>query len=157
MPLNKQEDNSSYIKNFALVMENKRKHLEFIQLTIIRMNVNSFLLKGWAITLVAALFALAAKDANPRYVMISYLVIPSFWILDGYFISIERRYRDLYDLVTKKDEVDIDYDMDHRKFAKEDRTWISRIFSSTPFIFYGTSIITTLIVMYLLNSPHNGK
>jgi len=30
------------------------------------MNVNSFLLKGWAITLVAALFALAAKDANPQ-------------------------------------------------------------------------------------------
>jgi len=132
-------------------MENKRKHLEFIQLTIIRMNINSFLLKGWTITLVAALFALAAKDSNSSYVMICYIVIPSFWILDGYFISIERRYRDLYDEVAKKDERDINYDMNHRRFAKNDRTWASGIFSSTLAIFYFVSIVTTLIVMYLLN------
>ena len=45
-------------------MENKRKHLEFIQSVIARMNSNSFLIKGWSITLVSALFALAAKDSN---------------------------------------------------------------------------------------------
>ena len=44
--------------------ENKIKHLEFIQLTIIRMNVNSFLVKGWLITLVAAVFVLSQKDTN---------------------------------------------------------------------------------------------
>ena len=31
--------------------ENKRKHLEFIQQVITRMNANSFLIKGWAVTL----------------------------------------------------------------------------------------------------------
>ena len=36
-------------------------------------NVNSFLLKGWAVTLISALFALAAKDANIRYVFITYI------------------------------------------------------------------------------------
>ena len=45
-------------------MENKQKHLEFIQTTINRIAGNCFLLKGWAITLVAALFALSAKDAG---------------------------------------------------------------------------------------------
>ena len=134
-----------------LNMENKRKHLEFLQLTITRMNVNSFLLKGWTITLIAALFALAAKDANIRYVMIAYIVIPAFWILDGYFIAIERRYRDLYNEVAKKKEEEIDYNMNHAKFDKGDRTWVSGIFSSTLLIFYGTSSVTTLIVMYFLN------
>ena len=131
-------------------MENKRKHLEFLQLTITRMNMNSFLIKGWTITLVAALFALAAKDANTNYVMITYIVIPSFWILDGYFLSIERRYRDLYNDVAKKDESNIDFEMNHAKFNKGDRTWISGIISSTLLIFYCISFVTTLLVMYFL-------
>jgi hypothetical protein len=46
-------------------MENKRKHLEMIQGVINRMARNLFFLKGWTTTLIAALFALAAKDANP--------------------------------------------------------------------------------------------
>ena len=41
-------------------MEKKLKHLEFIQNVILRMNNNSFLIKGWAITLISALFALAS-------------------------------------------------------------------------------------------------
>ncbi len=45
-------------------MERKIKHLEFIQIVISRMNSNSFLIKGWTITLMSALFALAAKDTN---------------------------------------------------------------------------------------------
>ena len=32
--------------------ENKLKHLEFIQNIITRMNSNSFVIKGWSITLV---------------------------------------------------------------------------------------------------------
>lgn len=43
-------------------MENKQKHLEFIQMAINRMASNLFLLKGWTVALIAALFALAAKD-----------------------------------------------------------------------------------------------
>lgn len=42
-------------------MEKKLKHLDFLQLVITRMNVNSFFLKGWSVTLVAALFAFATK------------------------------------------------------------------------------------------------
>ena len=49
-------------------MEQKMKHLEFIQNVITRMNSNSFLIKGWAITLVSALFALAANGSNIHYV-----------------------------------------------------------------------------------------
>ena len=34
-------------------MENKRAHLEMIQAVITRMAGNSFLIKGWSVTLVA--------------------------------------------------------------------------------------------------------
>lgn len=130
--------------------ENKIKHLEFIQLTITRMNVNSFLLKGWTVTLVSALFVLSGKDANINYVLISYIVIPVFWILDGFYIGVERQYRELYNDVAKKKEIDIDFDMNAKKFAKGNKSWLGGIFSMTLLIFYGVCILTTLIVMYLI-------
>ena len=133
-------------------MEAKLKHLEFIQNVITRMNYNSFLIKGWTITLVSALFALAAKDANINYVLISYIVIPVFWVLDGFYISRERQYRDLYRDIAKKPENEIDFNMDASGYNKENRTWIDGIFSKTLWPFYGVSIIATLIVMFLIKN-----
>lgn len=131
-------------------MEKKLKHLEFIQNVISRMNTNSFFIKGWTITLISALFALASKDANINYVLISYLIIPIFWILDGFFISIERQYRALYKKVTLQSEDIIDFSMEISQFNDKDRTWLRGIFSNTITLFYGISLIATLFVMYLL-------
>jgi len=131
-------------------MESKLKHLEFIQNVITRMNANSFLIKGWSITLISALFALAAKDANINYVLISYVVFPIFWILDGFFISTERQYRDLYKEVTLKSNEEIDFKMDASEYKTGKNTWVSGIFSKTLIPFYSISIVTTLIVMFLI-------
>lgn len=131
-------------------MENKRKHLEFIQNVITRMNSNSFLIKGWTITLVSALFALAAKDANVNYVLVSYIAIPVFWVLDGFYISQERQYRALYSDVASQDEENIDFNMNASGYCKGNRTWLAGTFSNTLKLFYGISIATTLIVMFLI-------
>ena len=100
--------------------EKKLKHLEFIQNVITRMNTNSFLLKGWAVTLISAVFALAAKDANLEYILVTYIAIPTFWLLDGFFISIERQYRKLYDDVRVCAEEDVNFDMNAKKYNNED-------------------------------------
>ena len=120
------------------------------------MNSNSFLIKGWAITLVSALFALAAKDANIDYVLISYVVIPVFWFLDGFFIATERQYRALYNEVRKKEESAIDFDMNASKFNSGKNTWLSGVFSKTLAPYYGVSILATLIVMLLIKGCTNG-
>lgn len=114
------------------------------------MNSNSFLIKGWTITLVSALFALASKDANVNYVLVSYIAIPVFWVLDGFYISQERQYRDLYAEVAAKDEANIDFSMDASGYCKDDRTWLAGIFSQTLIPFYGISVATTLVVMFLI-------
>lgn len=129
--------------------ENKLKHLEFIQNVITRMNTNSFLLKGWSTTLISALFALAAKDANLHYVLISYFVIPMFWILDGFFISNERQYRSLYEKVAEKREDQIDFNMNASVYNSGKNSWLCGIFSTTLLLFYGILISTTLLVMFL--------
>lgn len=132
-------------------MENKIKHLEFIQNIITRMNSNSFILKGWTITLVSALFALAANDTNMNYVLVSYIAIPIFWILDGFYISQERQYRDLYADVAKKTQNEIDFSLDATEYNKGKNNWISGILSKTLIPFYGISIVATLIVMFIIN------
>jgi hypothetical protein len=131
-------------------MESKIKHLEFIQSVISRMAGNSFLLKGWSVTLVAALFALAAKDADKGYIIVAYFPVIVFWLLDGYFLSMERRYRGLYDEVRIKKEDQIDFSMDTTKFNEGRNTWSQSFFSTTLRLFYLSMIALMLVIMYLV-------
>ena len=129
-------------------MENKRKHLEFIQAAINRMAGNLFYLKGWTITLVSALFAISAKDAHPEYMYIAYLVVFIFWILDGYFLSRERMFRCLYEDVRKLQEEEIDFSMNTSKYGIYKRnSWISSMGSVSLLWFYPSLIIGMLVVM----------
>jgi len=140
-------------------MENKRKHLEFIQAAVNRMASNLFLLKGWTVTLIAALFALAAKDAKPVYFAIAYFPPFMFWVLDGYFLSQERRFRSLYDHVRKLPESEIDFSMNTEPYKKLPRNgWWASIFSRTLLIYYGTLIATMVFIMKLLliTMPQHG-
>ncbi len=133
-------------------MENKRQHLEFIQGVINRMAGNLFYLRGWAITLIAALFALSVKDANQAHILIAYFLVFIFWILDGYFLSQERLFRDLYDDVRKLNEKDIDFSMDTKKYEKNPRnTWLCSIFSSTLLWFYLSLTAVMILIMFLIN------
>lgn len=130
---------------------NKHKHLEFVQAAVNRMAGNLFLLKGWSITLIAALFALAAKDANKSYVLIAYFPLLIFWCLDGYFLSQERRFRALYDHVRKMKEADIDFSMDTRPFGNDpSNSWQGAILSRTLVIYYAGLAIVMLILMYMV-------
>jgi uncharacterized membrane protein len=65
-------------------MENKLKHLEFIQMNINRMSKNSFLLKGWSLTLIVALFAVTNNNVNNKWVIIAFYLILIFWFLDSW-------------------------------------------------------------------------
>jgi hypothetical protein len=131
-------------------MENKIKHLEFIQNVITRMNSNSFLIKGWTITIVSAFFALAAKDANINFVRISFIPLLIFWTLDGFYISQERQYRALYEKVVETQEVNINFKMNASEFNNNNRTWLSGLLSKTLIPFYGISILITFGVKYLI-------
>jgi hypothetical protein len=130
--------------------EDKRKHLEFIQNVITRMSSNSFYIKGWTVTFVTALFALAAKDANPKYVLISYFAIPILWILDGFYLSQERQYRSLYDV--QRVAAATDYSMDASVQNTGRNTWVACVFSRTLLLLYLSIIGISLIVMWGMDS-----
>lgn len=134
-------------------MENKRKHLEFIQNTISRMSGNLFFLRGWTITLITGLFALSAsKGTYDGYILLAYFLLAIFWILDGYFLAQERRYRCLYDEVRKLDENKIDFSMKTRKYQSEWRnTWFGSMLSATLLWFYIPLALAMLVVLQLIN------
>lgn len=136
-----------YMTNDTL---NKHKHLDFIQAAINRMAGNLFLLKTWSVTLVAALFALSAKDANKHYILIAYFPLFIFWALDGYFLCQERRFRALFDYVRTLKEENIDFSMNTEPYAASPgNTWKDALASNTLMTYYGglTSIMICLMVV----------
>ncbi|MCX7085843.1 MAG: hypothetical protein NTY69_09940 [Methylococcales bacterium] len=136
-------------------MESKLKHLEMIQYVINRLAGNSFLLKGWSVTLTSALFALAAKDSNPFFIYLAYFPCVSFWFLDGYFLHQERLYRKLYQSVSKKQPREIDFSMNATMFENEVDSWQSTCFSLTLSIFHGSVLGTIIIIMLIVETIGN--
>lgn len=130
--------------------ENKLKHLEMIQGIINRMASNSFALKGWAVTLVAGIFALASKDTDKIYFLIAYAPIAFFWFLDSFYLLQERLFRSLYGKVRQLPENGIDFDMNTKRdeFKSEKNTFNACLFSITEAGFYiPLAIVSTGIII----------
>jgi uncharacterized membrane protein len=132
-------------------MERQVAHLQMIQAVITRMAGNSFLIKGWSVTLVAALFALSAASTNECFVLLAYFPAFMFWSLDAYFLRQERLFRELYNHVLRGLEgAPEDFSMDTRAFEKEvDTTWCVA-WSQTLRLFHGTITATIVVVMVIM-------
>lgn len=131
-------------------MENKRCHLQMLQTVIARMASNSFLLKGWSVTLVSALFALAADKSNPCFVYLAYFPVLMFWVLDGFFLQQDRLFRKLYDHVRALSEENIDFSMETKPLSCEVENWLYSCLSSTLLTFHGTVLSCITLVMLIL-------
>lgn len=130
-------------------MENKRAHLEMIQGVVNRLAHDSFLLKGWSVVLVSALFALAAGKANQYFIYLAYMPAIAFWILDGHSLWQERRFRALYDKVRTVNEDNIDFSMDRSELDNEPRWWPDAMLSKTLLVFHGTVMSSIVVVMVI--------
>lgn len=114
------------------------------------MSANSFMLKGWAVTLVAGIFALSSKDSNSMYVLLAYAPVILFWFLDAYYLMIERQYKNLYDLSTDKAAIEIDFKIKRPKASTKNKTcYLQCLFSITEFWFYLPMAILIAIIFIL--------
>ena len=118
-------------------LNNKVPYLKMIQDIISRMSSNSFMLKGWAVTLVAGVFALSAKGSDSLFFLITYVPVILFWFLDSYYLQLERRYRMLYIRATGMKEEKIKFDLKAPKPNGSDKTtYIQSLTSHTELGFY---------------------
>jgi len=132
-------------------VENKLKHMEMIQNIINRMASNSFLIKGWCVTLVAAVFALSARDSNTSFIAVAFFPTLIFWILDAYFLQQERLFRKLYDKVRTSDENSIDFSMNTAPFMADTASWPRVAVSQTLVLFYSAIIIAIVIAVLIVS------
>lgn len=132
-------------------MEKKLKHLGMIQAVINRMANNSFMLKGWTVTLVAGIFALASKDADKMYFLIAYIPLIIFWGLDSYYLLQERLYRSLYDKVRVQEDCEIDFSLKAttKEFKNPKNTYCDCVTSTTELWFYLPLALVCTGVIYL--------
>src|SRR5438309_1775864 len=133
--------------------EQKLKHLEMIQAVVSRLAGNSFSIKGWSITLVSALFALAAKDANVRYAALALLPALCFWGLDAYYLRQERLYRKLYEAVrtapAQSDPPTLpdSFSMKTTPFISQVGSWARTVVSKTIFWLHAPIVAAVVAVM----------
>jgi hypothetical protein len=78
-------------------MRTDTKDLDFIQAIITRLAGNSFQMKSWNIALGSAVIGIAsAKDSHPNVAVLAFVPCCAIWALDGYYLGLERLYRNLY-------------------------------------------------------------
>jgi len=118
-----------------------------IQAIISRLSKNSFLLKGWSVTLVSALLALATVNLHKEFIYLAYFPGLAFWLLDGFYLRQERLFRRLYERVRLLDDSQIDFSMNTQLVENEVCSWWELVRSRTLAIFYGSEMLAIIIVM----------
>ena len=123
------------------------KEIDIVQDIIKRMAFNSFMIKGWAITLVVVTLVLKGAEYQ---VWIAFIPLLVFWFLDAYFLWQERMYRRLYEWIIKNRLKTDEYlfDMNAYRFKDEVQSRFRIMFSITLGWFYGS--IAILIIIYAL-------
>lgn len=139
--------------NGGTTAEDKRKHLELIQGVINRMASNSFLFKGWSITIIAGLSAFAANGSNTKFMLVPIVSTLLFWSVDAYYLMLERAFIRTYNNVAKMKPEQIDYSLTP---AEEDRSlsaW-AKVFLGRPVLvlFYSTVIVMLIVLLLVLNN-----
>ncbi len=126
------------------------KEIDLIQSCINRMAGNSFLLKGWLVSVIAIIMTIG-KDGTSKAVIITTAAIVtfSFWYLDAIFLRNERLYRAMYKWVLEKrakGDRELQYDLDPRRFNGEVDSVGKIMRSNTLKFFYGMVLLLIVLV-----------
>lgn len=126
-------------------MEILHKEIDIIQNCINRMASNSFLIKGWFITLILGFITFGYEKLNFIILIIISLVISVLcWISDTFFLQLERKYRRKYNWVieNRNSNSNFLYNLN----PNESGMWLPN--SSTKFEFWEVFFSKTLIFLY---------
>lgn len=79
------------------------KEIDLIQGVINRMARNSFMIKGWSLTVVGIASSLNLTSEKSAFLCVGIPVVCIFfWVLDAFYLRTERKYRALYNDVVDK-------------------------------------------------------
>ena len=89
-----------------LLMDSMRvKYLAMIQSVITRMAANQFTVRKWSVGLGTAIIGWAVSgEGETKRAIVAVLPAAAFWIMDGYYLDLERRFRALFDAERVKND-----------------------------------------------------
>ena len=131
------------------------KEIEIVQSCITRMAHNSFMIKGWLLSIIAGVFALLPEEFDGKAVIVMLLLLTiSFWYLDGYFLHMERLYRQKYSWIIENRRIDnFEYAFDLN--PHNESMWLAGvqkgnilkvITSKTLLVFYGPLFVIVILI-----------
>lgn len=103
----------------SVTSEERMKHLEMIQGVIGRLSTNSFFVKGWSVTLAAALFAFAVENEQWVFSALGAFAALVFWLLDAYYLRHERLFRELYNDARLSSSTSREFSMDTSSYSEK--------------------------------------
>lgn len=133
-------------------MDSLPKEIDLIQDVIKRMSNNSFLIKGWYVTIISGLLAFS-KDILNTNVPYLIMLLPTllFWYLDSFYLRQEALFRKLYEWVIverSKGNSDYLYDLNARKrFHSSTKGILKTMFSNTLTVFYFFPLLILLLMI----------
>lgn len=122
------------------------KEIDLAQDIIRRMASNSFMIKGWTVTLIVV--ALLLQGQARAHAFLAFIPLLVFWGLDAYFLRQERLYRELYTWIVQSRPTCDDYLFDLRttRFADTVDSVPAVMVSPTLGWFYGALFV--LVICY---------
>lgn len=137
----------------AVDRSDHHKHMDYVQDVITRLANNSFLTKGWALTLASALVGFAVTQKSAEIALAALVPAATFWLLDTYYLRLERAFRAMYNDIA--DKTLRDFKIDPQPYLANE-SWRRAGFSLSLKIFYLTVMVLTLAVAIILattNAP----
>ena len=129
-----------------------QKHLEITQSVIQRMAGNSRSCKVWCVTLVSAVLVLVARTDEPQHALIALAPTALFYLLDAYYLALERDFiRSYNEFVKKLHDVEITtsdlYSIAPTGSIWQGTLWALLRFAVLPFYLV---VIATIMLAWLL-------
>lgn len=127
--------------------EDDRLYLQFLQNNIFRMNTNSTQVKTWCMAIVAALLAIFAETKNCLFLLICFIPVIFFCILDAQYLQQEHKFVGMYnDYINGKENRPNVYAMSMKSYAKGLKGFFKALFSWSVFPVYGLTLISIILI-----------
>ena len=132
--------------------EQKVAHLQMIQGVIERMSTTSALYKGFSATIVTGVSAISFVDINPWILLLAFVPVICFFVMDVYYFRLEKIYRILYEKV-RQGKVPADFSMNanctNSELLDANGHWIQCLKSPSIGMFYLPIIVIAMVIIGL--------
>lgn len=137
-----------------ITVDEMHKEIDLLQSCIDRMAKNSFMIKGWFVSIYAVILALLPEKVDVMLLCVVLIVVNIlFWYLDGVYLRDEKIYRRIYQWgveARKQNDRELMYQLELNLYKNKIGTMDSVgkiMLSKSLFIFYAIPLAVLLVVM----------